>query len=44
MHGFLAQRIHKNLSLLERYALQFTTAVGAAQALARNGRDASVPA
>ena len=44
IHGFLAQRIHKNLSLLERYALQFTTAVGAAQVLARKGRDPSVPA
>ncbi len=43
-HGFLAQRIHKNLSLLERYALQFTTAVGAAQVLTRNGRDTPVPA
>jgi len=42
-HGFLAQRIHKNLSLLERYALQFTTAVGAAQVVARNRRDKSVP-
>lgn len=31
-HGFLAQRIHKNLSLLERYALQFCTAVEAARA------------
>ncbi|MEO6992359.1 MAG: MotA/TolQ/ExbB proton channel family protein, partial [Lacunisphaera sp.] len=26
-HGFLAQRIHRNLSLLERYALEFVTAV-----------------
>jgi biopolymer transport protein ExbB len=26
-HGFLAHRIQKNLSLLERYALQFSTAV-----------------
>lgn len=26
-HGFLAQRIQKNLSLLERYALEFVTAV-----------------
>jgi biopolymer transport protein ExbB len=25
-HGFLAQRIHRNLSLLERYALEFVTA------------------
>jgi biopolymer transport protein ExbB len=43
-HGFLAQRIHKNLSQLERYALQFTTAVGAAQGLARNRREKAVPA
>ena len=28
-HGFLSQRIQKNLSLLERYALEFTTAVRA---------------
>ncbi len=27
-HGFLAHRIHKNLSLLERYALEFVTAAG----------------
>jgi biopolymer transport protein ExbB len=33
-HGFLAQRIHRNLSVQERYALQFATAVGTAQALA----------
>ncbi|HEY4248251.1 MAG TPA: MotA/TolQ/ExbB proton channel family protein [Lacunisphaera sp.] len=26
-HGFLAQRIHRNLSLLERYALEFVTTV-----------------
>jgi len=43
-HGFLAQRIHKNLSLLERYALQFTTAMGVAQARARNASDTSIPA
>lgn len=30
-HGFLAHRIQKNLSLLERYALQFTTAVETAK-------------
>jgi biopolymer transport protein ExbB len=30
-HGFLTQRIHKNLSLLERYALQFCTAVETAR-------------
>ena len=30
-HGFLAHRIQKNLSLLERYALQFATAVEAAK-------------
>ena len=27
VHGFLAQRIQRNLSLLERYALEFVTAV-----------------
>jgi biopolymer transport protein ExbB len=27
IHGFLAHRIHKGLSLLERYALEFVTAV-----------------
>jgi biopolymer transport protein ExbB len=31
-HGFLAHRIQRNLSLLERYALQFMTAVGTAKA------------
>jgi len=31
-HGFLAQRIQKNLSLLERYALEFVTAVDTAKA------------
>ncbi|HEX2851969.1 MAG TPA: MotA/TolQ/ExbB proton channel family protein [Opitutaceae bacterium] len=31
-HGFLAHRIQRNLSALERYALQFTTAVGTAKA------------
>jgi biopolymer transport protein ExbB len=31
-HGFLAHRIQRNLSTLERYALQFTTAVGTAKA------------
>jgi biopolymer transport protein ExbB len=31
-HGFLAHRIHRNLSLLERYALEFATAVGTAKA------------
>jgi biopolymer transport protein ExbB len=30
-HGFLAHRIQRNLSRLERYALQFTTAVGTAR-------------
>ena len=25
-HGFLSQRIHKNLATLERYALEFVTA------------------
>ncbi len=31
-HGFLSQRIQKNLSLLERYALEFVTAVDTAKA------------
>jgi biopolymer transport protein ExbB len=31
-HGFLAQRIQKNLSLLERHALEFVTAVETAKA------------
>jgi len=31
-HGFLAQRIQKNLSQLERLALEFVTAVGTAKA------------
>ena len=43
-HGFLAQRIHKNLSLLERYALEFTTAVETAQVPVRSRRDKPVPA
>ncbi|MFZ1057059.1 MAG: MotA/TolQ/ExbB proton channel family protein [Opitutaceae bacterium] len=30
-HGFLSQRIQKNLSLLERYALEFVTAVETAK-------------
>lgn len=30
-HGFLSQRIQKNLSLLERYALEFVTAVQTAK-------------
>jgi biopolymer transport protein ExbB len=34
-HGFLAHRIQKNLSLLERYALQFGTAVEAAKTCLR---------
>ncbi len=38
-HGFLAQRIHRNLSMLETYALQFTTAVGTSQAVAAASRD-----
>ncbi len=33
-HGFLAHRIQRNLSQLERYALQFTTSVGTARAAA----------
>jgi biopolymer transport protein ExbB len=32
IHGFLAHHISKNLALLERQALEFTTAAGAAQA------------
>jgi biopolymer transport protein ExbB len=31
-HGFLAHRIQRNLSLLERYALDFVTAAGTAKA------------
>jgi biopolymer transport protein ExbB len=31
-HGFLAHRIQKNLSLLERYALEFVTAADTAKA------------
>lgn len=31
VHGFLAHRINKNLAVLERQALEFTTAAGAAQ-------------
>jgi len=31
-HGFLSQRIQKNLSLLERYALEFVTAAETAKA------------
>jgi biopolymer transport protein ExbB len=34
-HGFLAHRIQKNLSLLERYALEFVTAVDTAKAAAK---------
>ncbi len=34
-HGFLSQRIQKNLSLLERYALEFVTAVQADKAKTR---------
>jgi len=36
VHGFLAQRVHRNLSRLERYALKFST-VAQAHAYARNG-------
>jgi biopolymer transport protein ExbB/TolQ len=43
-HGFLAQRVHKNLALLERFALQFTTAVEAAKIASGDTRDESVPA
>ncbi len=32
IHGFLAHRIQRNLSQLERYALQFATSVGTAKA------------
>ena len=35
-HGFLAHRIQRKLSLLERYALQFTTSVGTARAALGN--------
>jgi biopolymer transport protein ExbB len=42
-HGFLAQRIHRNLSMLESYALQFATAVGTAQAVAGVGRGQATP-
>jgi biopolymer transport protein ExbB len=35
-HGFLAHRIQRNLSVLERYALQFTTAVGTAKVASRD--------
>jgi len=35
-HGFLAQRIQRNLSLLERYALEFVTAVETARAPERS--------
>jgi biopolymer transport protein ExbB len=34
-HGFLAHRIQKNLSLLERYALEFVTAADTAKAAAK---------
>lgn len=44
-HGFLAHRIQKNLSLLERYALQFTTAVETARVgLGREPQKESIPA
>ena len=33
-HGFLAHRIQRNLSLLERYALEFATSVGTSRAAA----------
>lgn len=36
IHGFLSQRIHKNLATLERYALEFVTA-------AKSGRKEEVP-
>lgn len=38
-HGFLAHRIQKNLSLLERYALQFVTANDAARSEARTSEE-----
>ena len=31
VHGFLSHRIHKGLALLERYSLEFVTAVEEAQ-------------
>jgi len=48
-HGFLAYRTQKNLSLLERYALRFVTAVRTAKARAGNegsaeDREEPVPA
>ena len=37
-HGFLAHRIQRNLSMLERHALQFATAVETAKPGATNRR------
>jgi biopolymer transport protein ExbB len=42
-HGFLAQAVHRRLALLERYALQFTTAVEAGRA-ARDDKRRAVSA
>ena len=45
VHGFLAHRIQRNLSLLERYALEFTTSVQTAKVAARDQpNQESVPA
>ena len=41
-HGFLSHRIQRNLSLLERYALEFTTAV--APLKSGEARKESIPA
>ena len=37
VHGFLSHRIQRNLSQLERYALQFATSVGTAKGAAGTG-------
>jgi len=42
-HGFLAHRIQRNLSLLERYALEFATSVGTAKAAACEPGKETVP-
>ncbi len=42
VHGFLAHRIHKNLTVLERHALEFLTAAGAAKL--RDGASDAQPA
>lgn len=43
-HGFLAHRIHKKLSQLERYALQFVTAAETAKVRQNQGRVDAIPA